>query len=120
MAANIDEKMNMPMNIQMDMPDILSKDYWDKMQCYHKECIPQETVLYGVKLSRAYVPFQKLCNLFTPEQSLKAGTAFPELYQPYSDKKESKHKISPLREEFKDESDEKSKQGIPFKTANGP
>jgi hypothetical protein len=46
-------------------------------------CVPQETVLRNVKLARAYVPFQKLCSLYSPIDALKRGTAFPELYSPY-------------------------------------
>jgi len=46
-------------------------------------CIPQETVIKNVRLAAAYVPYQKLCTLFTPLEALKRGTAFPELYSPY-------------------------------------
>ena len=46
-------------------------------------CIPQETVIKHVRLAAAYVPYQKLCTLFTPLEALKKGTAFPELYSPY-------------------------------------
>ncbi|MDQ2087679.1 spore coat associated protein CotJA [Herbivorax sp. ANBcel31] len=46
-------------------------------------CVPQETVLRNVKLARAYVPFQRLCNVYSPIESLDKGTAFPELYSPY-------------------------------------
>ena len=48
-----------------------------------KNCIPQETVIKHVRLAAAYVPYQKLCTLFTPLEALKRGTAFPELYSPY-------------------------------------
>jgi hypothetical protein len=54
-------------------------------------CIPQETVIKDVLLARAYVPFQKLCTLFSPMEALKRGTAFPELFSPY-DRKEKKYK----------------------------
>lgn len=46
-------------------------------------CIPQETVIKNVRLAAAYVPYQKLCTLFSPLEALKRGTAFPELYSPY-------------------------------------
>ena len=46
-------------------------------------CIPQETLIRDVRLATAYVPYQKLCTLFTPIEALKRGTAFPELYSPY-------------------------------------
>lgn len=46
-------------------------------------CIPQETVLKDVKLAHAYVPFQILCNTFTPIEALKNGTAFPPLTNMY-------------------------------------
>jgi len=54
-------------------------------------CIPQETEIKNVRLAAAYVPYQKLCTLFTPLEALKRGTAFPELYSPYNgeDKKHS-------------------------------
>lgn len=32
------------------------------------------------KLATAYVPFQKLCNIFEPMEALCKGTLFPELY----------------------------------------
>ncbi|NLY43876.1 MAG: spore coat associated protein CotJA [Clostridiaceae bacterium] len=47
-------------------------------------CIPQETVIRNVKLANAYVPFQNMCNLFSPIEGLKKGTIFPELYSPYT------------------------------------
>jgi hypothetical protein len=54
-------------------------------------CIPQETVIKDVRLAMAYVPFQKLCTLFSPMEALKRGTAFPELFSPYEGK-EKKYK----------------------------
>ena len=32
-------------------------------------CIPQETVIRNVRLAAAYVPYQKLCTLFSPIRS---------------------------------------------------
>lgn len=46
-------------------------------------CIPQETVIKNVKLAHAYVPFQVLCNTFSPMEALKKGTAFPPLLDVY-------------------------------------
>ena len=46
-------------------------------------CIPQETIIKNVRLAAAYVPYQKLCTLFSPIEALKRGTAFPELFSPY-------------------------------------
>lgn len=57
-------------------------------------CIPQETVIRDVRLAMAYVPFQKMCTLFSPMEALKRGTAFPELFSPY-DGKEKKYKMHP-------------------------
>ena len=34
-------------------------------------------------LARAYVPFQRIHKLFTPEAALRKGTIFPELAIPY-------------------------------------
>lgn len=64
-------------------------------------CIPQETVITNVRLARAYVPFQKLCNLYTPEEALDKGTVFPELYFPYFKKEHAK--MSPLAEKCGDD-----------------
>ena len=46
-------------------------------------CIPQETIIRDVRLAAAYVPYQKLCTLFSPIEGLKRGTIFPELYSPW-------------------------------------
>ena len=43
------------------------------MQYYHE----------ARQLARAYIPFQQLGELFTPECALANGTAFLELHQPY-------------------------------------
>lgn len=53
------------------------------------QCIPQETMINNVRLAAAYVPYQKLCTLFSPIEALKAGTAFPELFSPYDKKNEN-------------------------------
>ena len=59
-------------------------------------CIPQETMIGDVRLATAYVPYQKLCTLFSPIEALKRGTVFPELYSPYDgeDKKCSPWELS--------------------------
>lgn len=56
-----------------------------KMKQYStmNNCIPQETVIKNIRLAMAYVPYQKLCTLFSPMEALNKGTAFPELYSPY-------------------------------------
>lgn len=38
---------------------------------------------FKYKLAHAYVPFQKLVNVYSPKQALCKGTIFPELYMPY-------------------------------------
>jgi hypothetical protein len=48
-----------------------------------KDCMPQESYISNVVLAHAYVPFQKLCNTFSPIGSLTRGTAFPPLYETY-------------------------------------
>jgi hypothetical protein len=48
-----------------------------KMQYYCPEPITM------AKLAHAYVPFQCLMCLYSPEQGLKQGTIFPELDRPY-------------------------------------
>lgn len=47
-------------------------------------CIPQELVIDNVLLARAYIPYQFMCEVFSPIESLAAGTAFPELFSPYN------------------------------------
>lgn len=39
------------------------------------------------KLAHAYVPFQIYTRSYSPEEALKKGTMFPELYMPYTEKK---------------------------------
>lgn len=34
-------------------------------------------------LARAYVPFQRLNQVYDPKEALMKGTLFPELYMPY-------------------------------------
>lgn len=46
-------------------------------------CVPQEMTINNVRLAAAYVPFQFLCQLYSPIDSLRLGTAFPELFSPY-------------------------------------
>ncbi|MBZ2176063.1 spore coat associated protein CotJA [Schnuerera sp. xch1] len=36
-----------------------------------------------MRLARAYVPFQRLNEVYDPKEALKRGTLFPELYMPY-------------------------------------
>lgn len=35
------------------------------------------------KLGKAYVPYQMMVCVMEPEEGLKKGTIFPELYSPY-------------------------------------
>ncbi|NLT17351.1 MAG: spore coat associated protein CotJA [Clostridiales bacterium] len=48
-----------------------------------RRCDPVQQVK-DVKLAHAYVPFQRFCGVMAPLMSLCRGTAFPELYSPYS------------------------------------
>lgn len=36
-----------------------------------------------MKMGHAYVPYQFLANIFSPDAALQKGTIFPDLYQPY-------------------------------------
>ncbi|WP_041606154.1 spore coat associated protein CotJA [Halothermothrix orenii] len=36
-----------------------------------------------MRLSRAYIPFQRYTSRFSLEEALQKGTLFPELYMPY-------------------------------------
>jgi hypothetical protein len=38
-------------------------------------------------LARAYVPFQRLHQVYTPSEALEKGTLFPELYMSYDEEK---------------------------------
>ncbi|MTI67859.1 MAG: spore coat associated protein CotJA [Firmicutes bacterium] len=42
------------------------------------------------KLAHAYVPFQVMGRVYSPDKALCKGTLFPELYMPYKYKKEKK------------------------------
>lgn len=68
-------------------------------KCSMNDCIPQETVIRNVRLAAAYVPYQKLCTLFSPIEALKRGTAFPELYSPYDGEDK---KYCPLKSSVKE------------------
>lgn len=59
-------------------------------------CIPQEMVIDNVRLAAAYVPYQFMCEIFSPIEALAKGTAFPELYSPYDrkDKRNRAYKLS--------------------------
>lgn len=39
------------------------------------------------RLAQAYIPFQIYEEHFEPQEALKKGTFFPELYRPYRQKK---------------------------------
>lgn len=63
----------------------------DRMNCPKDDyCIPQETCIKNVRLATAYVPFQKLCTLYSPLEGLVMGTIFPELYSPFGKMKKCK------------------------------
>lgn len=42
----------------------------------------------SMQLARAYVPFQRLNQVFDPKEALMKGTLFPELYMPYKRREE--------------------------------
>ena len=50
---------------------------------HESNCKCKESPIRDVQLAHAYVPFQKLCSLLSPQESLRVGTAFPELFSPY-------------------------------------
>lgn len=60
-------------------------------------CIPQELVIENVRLAAGYVPYQFMCELFNPLETLVKGTAFPELYSPY-DRKDRRSKAYRMSE----------------------
>ncbi|MBQ4132012.1 MAG: spore coat associated protein CotJA [Clostridia bacterium] len=50
----------------------------------HKFC---DTQLKNLPLTMAYVPFQKIENIFTEEEALKSGTLFTNLDKPFLGKR---------------------------------
>lgn len=38
-----------------------------------------------MELAKAYVPFQKINQVYNSNEALRKGTLFPELYKPYKD-----------------------------------
>jgi hypothetical protein len=48
-----------------------------------EECRPFPRYIEVDRLARAYVPPQKMCNIYCHETGLKNGTIFPELFMPY-------------------------------------
>ncbi|WP_291632541.1 spore coat associated protein CotJA [Clostridium sp.] len=60
-------------------------------------CIPQETEIKNVRLAAAYVPYQKLCTLFSPLEALKKGTVFPELYSPYDGEDKKRRPLESIK-----------------------
>lgn len=42
------------------------------------------------KLAHAYVPYQKMCQVYEPREALCKGTLFPELYMPYDVKRKKR------------------------------
>ena len=45
--------------------------------------IYQELGIKTIKLAHAYVPFQRFTKNYCPEEALKKGTLYPELWMPY-------------------------------------
>ncbi|PYG89955.1 spore coat associated protein JA (CotJA) [Ruminiclostridium sufflavum DSM 19573] len=60
-----------------------SQSFYDDDSRDNSPCIPQETSIHNVRLARAYVPFEKMCETFMPIKGLKRGTIFPPLYDAY-------------------------------------
>lgn len=87
MKSYMPEKIYEPEEACMPKPCYKPATYYKpEMYCMSAmPCIPQETVLWNVKLARAYVPFEKLCKTYPPIEGLEKGTIFPELYSPYAE-----------------------------------
>lgn len=49
----------------------------------HDDCKNHVPTMEFAGFGRAYVPRQRLCELFPGNEAFVAGTIFPELYQPY-------------------------------------
>ena len=52
----------------------------------HGETPPKEEPNWEMELAQAYVRAQPLTSIFAPEESLRKGTVFPNLSQPYKRK----------------------------------
>lgn len=67
-------------------------DNLEKKPCndYNDFCIPYEQGTDFNELARAFVLFQKFCGVMCLEESLVKGTAFEELYMPYTPSKDCK------------------------------
>lgn len=50
---------------------------------HERPCMTHETEIKNVRLAHAYVPFQNMCETFSPFEAFKRGTIFPELYNVY-------------------------------------
>lgn len=62
----------------------MDSNYNTYQNAQKQPCISKETEIRNVQLASAYVPFQKYCGVMTPMESLCRGTAFAELFSPYS------------------------------------
>ena len=49
-----------------------------------KNVFPIPFMPYCPMLAFAYVPYQYMCKVYTPEEGISMGTIFPELVQPPS------------------------------------
>ncbi len=58
---------------------------YDMQNCYNKT---PPMARRGVELARAYIPYQRYMNSFSPMEALEHGTMFPELVRPYKPKEE--------------------------------
>jgi hypothetical protein len=71
---------------EMEEPDRMKPEMWnfkDEHECEH-EC--EHEYEYGsgrMMLAHAYVPWQRYDEAFSPQEALKKGTLFPNLYGVY-------------------------------------
>lgn len=65
--------------------------------CCNRNCKPQPIMPENPLLANAYIPFQYTEELFCPNDSLRYGTAFPELVSPY-EKNQSQYTIKYLKQ----------------------
>ncbi len=59
----------------------------DKRDCCPPCEFPNYKVYPWMDLSKSFVVWQELCKLYPPEEALRKGTVFPELYKPYRQSK---------------------------------
>jgi hypothetical protein len=73
----VEEQEGFPMN------DVYTMHILHTQPKPREDTAPEVSSQRVKQLAQAYVPRQPLTEIFSPEEGLRRGTAFPNLYQPY-------------------------------------